>query len=205
MTVEHDALVELALELSGEAAAVLLDVFMRTGRVSQVILERCVAPAWDWCGAPMTVLTRERWIALFEAAGYTHEHQPGEPPVDPVRLYRGSDRPGEFGMCWSLNIDVARWLAASYADGWVWTAEVEPWRLLAFMAAGYEDQYGVDTTGLETTVLESPEVVAAIDRDELARRLDAVADGLGVGGPCRLGPESEGDGDGVRSAEAVVP
>ena len=177
MTAEHDALVELALEVDGPSAAALMDVLLRSGRASQGVLERCVAPAWDLCSWPMAVLPRERWVALFRAAGYTHEHRPAVAPVGPLRLFRGSEAAGELGMCWSTNIDVARWMAAKHDEGWVWSAQVEGWRLLGFMAAGYEDQYVVDTTDLVATVIASPAGVAAIDVDALAARLDAVADG----------------------------
>ncbi len=174
MGTDHDALVALALEVDGAAAAVLLDLFEEIGRLSATARE-LVAPAWDLCSAPMSVLSRERWVRLFRAAGYTHEFAPAQRPTRTLRLYRGSDARGRLGMCWSTNLDVARWFAARQDEGWVWASDVEPWRLLAFMAAGYEDQYVVDTTDLEAVVVERPSTVAAMDPDALVRRLDAVA------------------------------
>lgn len=172
MTAEHDALVELALDVDGPAAAVLMDTLLQRGRLSPAIASRCVARAWDVCGGPMSVLPRDRWVALFESSGYTHEFAPAERPRETLRLYRGSDAAGAEGMCWSTNPDVARWLAVTHDVGWVWVADVEPWRLLAFMAETYEDQFVVDTRGLEATVFERPGVVAGLDVDELANRLD---------------------------------
>lgn len=180
MTGEHDALVQLALEVDASAAAVLLDVLHRAGRVSSSVLSCCVPIAWDLCSWPMSVLPAERWVGLFRAAGYTHEFEPAEAPAGPLRLFRGSDAAGELGMCWSTNLDVARWLASAHPEGWVWSAEVEGWRLLAFLAAGYEDQFVVDTTGLATRVVETPVEVAALDREALAERLDAVVFGAAV-------------------------
>jgi hypothetical protein len=178
-------LVEEALELpgggAGEAAAVLLEVFERLGRLQVEVASRLVPRAWDLCPAPMLVLSRERWVRLFRVAGYTHEFVPAAPPTGVLRLYRGSDERGREGLCWPSNLDVARWLASRYDEGWVWVAVVEPVRLLAFVAAGYEDQFVVDTTGLVAEVLEGPEVVRGLDVDELSLRLDAAAgvdDGL---------------------------
>lgn len=176
MTSEHDALVDLALEVDGPPAAVLMELMDRTGRLSPEVARRCVARAWDLCGAPMLVLPRDRWVALFEAAGYTHEFEPAERPAGTLTLYRGSDAGGGEGMCWSTNPDVARWLASGYPEGWVWVAEVESSRLLAFMAETYEDQFVVDTRGLVSVVFEEPAVVGALDPEVLASRLDALVD-----------------------------
>jgi hypothetical protein len=63
-----------------------------------------------------------------------------------------------------------------YVVGWVWRARVESPRLLAFMASTYEDQFVVDTDGLEAEVVAGPGDVAAVDRDALAARLDALVE-----------------------------
>lgn len=173
--VERAALVDLALELDAEAAAVLMDRFARDGRLSEEVARRCVAETWDLCPSPMAVLAADRWAELFRTAGYTHEYVPAPAPAETLRLYRGSDAAGEFGMCWSSNPDVARWFAIRYDEGWVWAADVAPWRLLAFMAAVYEDQYVVDTAGLYTEVMEDPAAVRALDIEALTDRLDALA------------------------------
>lgn len=179
MSAVHDGLVRAALAVDGAPAAVLMDLFERQGRLPDEVAAVCVPRAWDLCAWPMSVLSRERWVRLFEVAGYSHEFVPARRPAEALRLYRGSDAAGGEGLCWSSNPDVARWMAARFEEGWVWSAVVEPSRLLAFMAAGYEDQFVVDTTGLVAEVVEGPPVVAAYDVDELAARLDAVAGGGG--------------------------
>lgn len=179
---ERAALVELALDVDPAAAAVLLDDLERMGhRVGDSALTRLVPRVWDLCSWPMGTLPRERWVALFRDAGYSHDFEPAERPAGALRLFRGSDAAGAEGMCWSTNLDVARWLALPYDEGWVYEAAVEPERLLAFVAPVYEDQFVVDTTGLEISVLEEPAQVAAIDVDALAERLDRLVEDLGVG------------------------
>lgn len=158
------------------AAAVLLDLLDRDSMLSPEVALELVPIVWDLCAAPMSVLSVDAWVRLFERAGYTHDREVAPRPTEPMRLYRGSDRGGELGMCWSSNLDVARWLAIRRHRGRVWSAVVEPWRMLAFVAPVYEDQYVVDTRGLETELLEGPEVVAAIDPNELVARLDALVE-----------------------------
>lgn len=158
------------------AAAVLLDLLERDMLLTPAVAVELVPQVWDRCSAPMRVLDVSGWVAMFRCAGYTHEFVPAELPAKTLRLYRGSDASGELGMCWSSNVDVARWVASKYDEGWVWVADVEPPRLLAFMAATYEDQFVVDTTGLAPVVFEHPGQVAAIDPEELAGRLDALVE-----------------------------
>lgn len=163
----------------GGPVAALLAGLLHLGKLRSEEAQLLVPRAWDRVGRPMGLLTREQWVALFRCGGYTHEFEPAERPDRAQRLFRGSDAAGALGMCWSANVDVARWLASGYDDGHVWSAAVEPWRLLAFMATGYEDQFVVDTQGLERQMelVEGPEEIAALDLEELGLRLDAVADG----------------------------
>ena len=159
-----------------EAAAVVLDLMERDAMLSPELALELVPSVWDRCGAPMLVLSVASWVGLFRRAGYTHDFEPAPQPTEPVRLYRGSDPAGELGMCWSTNPDVARWLASRFPDGRVWSAVVEPERLLAFVAPLYEDQYVVDTTWLRPVLFEGPDVVAALDLDGLFERLDLMVE-----------------------------
>lgn len=171
-----DALVGEVLEVNGAGAAALMAELLRQGRLSEKTAQECVARAWDLVPSPMSVLTRKAWVALFRAAGYTHEFAPAAPPSVPLVLFRGSDEAGQEGLCWSSNLDVALWFALRFDEGWVWRAEASPWRVLAFMAETYEDQFVVDTTGLEMEVVADPEALAAVDVDEVAARLDALVE-----------------------------
>jgi hypothetical protein len=170
--VRPQAVLEAALAVDGVSCAAQLDLFEREGWLSEDAAGWFVARAWDLCGHPMQVLPRERWVALFRLAGYTHEFVPAPRPVEAVRLFRGSDEAGAEGMSWSSRLDVARWFAVQRAGGRVWSAVVEPWRLLAFMAGVSEDQTVVDTAGLVAEVVEGPEVVSAFDEVVVAERLD---------------------------------
>lgn len=170
--VRPSTVLEAALAVDGVACAAQLDLFEREGWLTGELATYFVARAWDLCGHPMQVLARERWVSLFRLGGYTHEFEPAPRPVDPVRLFRGSDEAGAEGLSWSRSVDVARWFAVQRREGRVFSALVEPWRLLAFMAGGCEDQAVVDTEGLAVEVVEGPEVVSALDEQVLAERLD---------------------------------
>lgn len=172
------ALLDQALDVGG-AAAVLLDLFDRQGRLSQGDAGWFVPRAWDASAYPMSVLPRGRWVVLFRLAGYTHEFEPAQRPGGPLRLYRGSDSVGRGGMCWTSNVDVARWMASRFTDGAVYVAEVGSERLLAFLAPGYEDQFVVDTEGLAVEEFEAWWEVGGLDVEQLMDRLDEAA---GVGG-----------------------
>jgi len=176
MTREHDELVRTVFAVDEPCAAVVMAELLRSGRLAPAVAVEFVARAWDATPWPMAVLPRERWVALFRAAGYTHEFEPAAAPEEPLWLFRGSDEAGAEGMCWTSNLDVALWFAARFDEGWVWRARVEPWRLLAFMAETYEDQHVIDTTDLVLEVVAGPGDVAAVDVDALTDRLDALVE-----------------------------
>lgn len=167
--------------LDGPAVAVELDRLRLVGDLPRGVAVEFVAEAWDLCPWPMSVLTRASWVALFGVAGYTRELVPAPRPRVALRLFRGSDPAGVEGLCWSESRDVARWMAGRFAVGVVWSAVVEPWRLLAYLDEGWEQQHVVDTTGLQVEVVDGPGVVAGLDREALVAGLDARMLGAGVG------------------------
>lgn len=118
---------------------------------------------YNGCPNPMRALPRETWRELFEHVGYTADGEPVIRPVDSLRLWRGA--PADYRDSWSWTDDrelaqrFATLRARRWADSTVWTAVVEPWRLLAFMLGGYAigdwagsgREYVVNTEGLTIT------------------------------------------------------
>lgn len=112
-----------------------------------------VGPVWSMAEYPDAYLDRATWRELFELAGYTCDGVPAERPTEVFTLYRGSVSERRDHWSWTDDIAVARGYAQGTAarrpsDGVVWTAQVEPWRLLARNLNRSEAEYVVDTDGL---------------------------------------------------------
>ena len=107
-----------------------------------------------WSGAeyPDRELEASVWLEMFEAGGYTHDGQPAERPKEPIRLYRGSVADRRLNWSWTERIEVAEKFAAGDRRGRplgkVWTAEVEPWRLLCRNDDRSEAEFVINTEGL---------------------------------------------------------
>lgn len=110
-----------------------------------------VARAWSSAEFPQRCLDWDTWSDLFDLAGYTVDGVRAVKPTEPIRLYRGAPEEGRGGAAWSADPEVARrfaeWIRGR-RPGVVWTALVEPWRLLCLITGRQEDEYVVDTEGL---------------------------------------------------------
>ena len=115
-----------------------------------------VPAAWSVVSWPQSVLTRKDWLALFHLAGFTVDEKPADRPSEPVVLYRGA--PHRYRRRWSWTAD--REVAAKFASGslheapvpgQVWTATVPPGHLLAEINGRDEQEFVVDTRGLQIT------------------------------------------------------
>lgn len=110
-----------------------------------------------WCDAefPSQALTEDEWSVLFERAGYCVDGVPSQRPTAPLRLWRGSVEERRLDWSWTDDIEVARQFAAGgllgRAKGHVWTALVEPYRLLARNNYRNEGEFVVNTRGLGVT------------------------------------------------------
>ena len=83
---------------------------------------------------PLASLYRAVWRDLFERAGYTHNARRRARPRLPRQLYRGADARPRDGWSWTDDRRAAEWFARRSMHsrpGVVWTAMVEPVRLLA--------------------------------------------------------------------------
>jgi hypothetical protein len=69
---------------------------------------RAASPrAWQNVKSPEHAIGREKWLALFDAAGFFAP--PGiDKPTKARTLYRGSTHERKLGMAWSLYPDTAR-------------------------------------------------------------------------------------------------
>ncbi|MEV7428295.1 hypothetical protein AB0N29_01640 [Nocardioides sp. NPDC092400] len=112
-----------------------------------------VGSVWSMAEFPGLSLERATWRSLFKLSGYTVDGTPADPPAEALTLYRGATDEHRDGWSWTPNRAVAARFAderiLGRADGKVWVAHVEPWRLLTRNTEREEEEYVVDTDGLE--------------------------------------------------------
>ncbi|UUV32345.1 hypothetical protein NQK81_02505 [Amycolatopsis roodepoortensis] len=132
---------------------VLLDALYRHQLITDHDLSGFVGLAWSNAERPDLALPRDRWRTLFAAAGYTDDGPRVPRPTQPLRLYRGSVADRRADWSWTDSRDVARTYAAGgFGDrlpGAIWTAMVEPARVLARNTDREESEYVIDTEGLQ--------------------------------------------------------
>ncbi|MFI6030713.1 hypothetical protein [Amycolatopsis magusensis] len=147
-----DELAVALMRISGDDGPVLLDALYQHRLVSDQVLSCFVGLAWAGAEFPDRVLGRDRWRELFAAAGYTEDGLRVPRPTAPQRLYRGAVADRRADWSWTESRAVARTYAAGgfggRLPGAIWTALVEPERLLARNTDRDECEYVVDTAGL---------------------------------------------------------
>lgn len=110
----------------------------------------------------------DAWRLLFDAIGYTTARRApdgdrllpavvAERPAAPVTLYRGALPEYALRWSWTSDLEAARVFATHDGRfrGYVWSAQVEPGRLLGF-AHWDVPEYVVDTRGLVAAPLDTP-------------------------------------------------
>jgi hypothetical protein len=115
-----------------------------------------VASVWSGAEYPQRAFDDASiWRELFRVNGYSHDGHTAELPTEPVKLFRGCDTRGRFGMAWTSDLDQARTFAydglRGRAPGHVFTATVQPEHLLTYIGEEIgrrEDEYVVDPDGL---------------------------------------------------------
>lgn len=116
---------------------------------------RLAGSLWSVAEFPESYL-RNEWIDVFELAGYCVDGLPSPRPAEPLTLYRGATPEGKTGMSWTDDHEIARRFASGelwgrQTPGVLWTAKVEPWRLLCrnHEDGRHEAEYVIDPAGLE--------------------------------------------------------
>ncbi len=125
------------------------------GLLEPAVAAVVVPSAWSDVEFPNRTLDDDVWSLLFALAGYTVDGVPAERPEATMRLWRGALPGHRSGWSWTDDRSVAQWFAERVHNGGqgrVWTAEVEPPRMLARMGEGVgrpgESEYVVDARGL---------------------------------------------------------
>jgi hypothetical protein len=144
---------EVALfRVPGDDGPVLLDALHRHQLITDLGLSRFVGHVWSAAESPDRALGHDRWRELFAAASYTEDGHRVPRPTAPQQLYRGSVPDRQADWSWTDSRDVARTYAAGgfggRLPGAIWTAMVEPERLLARNTDRDEFEYVVDTAGM---------------------------------------------------------
>ncbi len=148
--------IETALVRVGRNAgpALVLDLF-DNGLLTAAAARRGVPHAWCMCEWPgRAVDPPHRWRDLFDLAGYTVDSVPSKRPTTPLTLYRGAVPEHRDGWSWTDDIQLAQWFAErphNAGRGRIWTAVVEPSRLLARIITEGRDgesEYVLDPSGL---------------------------------------------------------
>lgn len=124
------------------------------GRISTDLLAATIGDAWSSAHYPES-LGRQNWFEMFEAAGYTVDGKPAALPAEPLTLYRGAPDKFKRRMSWTAGVETAQKFASGdmpgRTPGKLWTATVEPYRLLAHLNDRQETEYVVNTVGLRIT------------------------------------------------------
>ncbi|WP_410583878.1 hypothetical protein [Amycolatopsis sp. lyj-108] len=151
-TLTTEQLAVALYRVPGDDMPVLLDALHRHQLVTDHALSGFVGLAWSNAERPDLALPRDRWRTLFAAAGYTEDGRRVPRPTQPLRLYRGSVADRRDDWSWTESRDVARIYAAGgfggRLPGAIWTALVEPGRLLARNTDRDEAECVIDTVGL---------------------------------------------------------
>lgn len=157
------AIIRLPLDL-GPALLADLDA---AGRLTDDLLVSSVASVWERSPYPQAVADLDLWAGWFARTGYVLDgHKPGHGrriprPHAALTLYRGSVPERRADWSWTPQRKIAERYAfggiEGRPEGAVWTAHVEPDRLLArcLISGGYSDggdplvdEYVVNTDGL---------------------------------------------------------
>lgn len=106
-----------------------------------------VHDAWSAAEYPEDSAETERWIELFEEAGYRVDGEPAPRP-DEITLYRGAPEGRVQRMAWTSSLAVARKFAHSSLrgreEGRVWSITIPGAWLLAHISGREEHEYIVN-------------------------------------------------------------
>ena len=160
--IDEETFAGLLLRAGRNHGPALLYAAHSSGVIDDEVIGRHVGSIWSGVEFPDRTLEWDEWMEFFEIAGYRVDGTGATLPTEPIRLYRAAASAHVYGHSWTDDLAVAQhFLAVGYRDTFkpsLWTAEVEPERLLAYIADDRpgESHYVIDTTGLEVVEV-SPE------------------------------------------------
>jgi hypothetical protein len=139
----------------------VLDVLYTAGALT-ADAARLAGPIWGMAEYPEGTggMSRATWLQVFALAGYTVDGEPAKRPGGTATLYRGAPRSRRFRMAWTDHRATAERFAhgglRGREPGRVWTAGVDPDRLLARIHEDGrgESEYVVNTLSLRVVVDE---------------------------------------------------
>lgn len=111
-----------------------------------------VGQAWSIAEYPEDALGCDLWLELFDLAGFTVDGKAAPRPTQPLTLYRGAPEDRRARMAWTDSVDEAQRFATGLRTretGELWTATVEPWRLLTVDNGRTEHEHVINPDGLE--------------------------------------------------------
>ena len=150
---DRDETLSLLLAVGRDSSAHVFVALFEEGLLPEGA-DALVGDVWSMAEFPCRMLELWQWEEMFQWSGYRHDGRPAERPADALTLYRGAPARHRGGLAWTASREMAEWFATRNRDqfGWdakVWTAAVEPWRLLAHIDDRREEEYVVDTVDLD--------------------------------------------------------
>jgi hypothetical protein len=149
------------------------------GALSQEGMRDGILWAWQQCEYPEANLSAGQWRTIFAALDkpmcdhdvFASEQDGAVMPCDPacrregepLTLYRGAIPSRRKGMAWTADRERAEWFrdrfnTAGLKTAHLYTATVEPRRVLARFIGRSEDEYVIDTKGLRVEQVAAPVV-----------------------------------------------
>lgn len=147
-----DEVMALWYRLGRGSAPTIVSHLAKMGLLRKKVLRDTVGHAWCGSDRPEDVLGSRRWMSLFRRAGYAIDGELATRPPEPLRLYRGATERTAHRMAWTADVKVAerfasdRWQFGS--AGRVFTALVNPVRLLCLINDRDESEYVINPAGL---------------------------------------------------------
>lgn len=116
-----------------------------SGELDLADLAEGVANAWVSAESPKQELGAPYWLEMLESTGFILDgERAANPETSPLKLFRGASFDRQRQMSWTEDLELASWFATrSLGDGHlsaVWSATVQPKRLLAHINSGREGE-----------------------------------------------------------------
>jgi len=135
-------------------APALLFALVDAGKIDREDLAVLLAEVWAMVEFPERAVRRDRWLALFQEAGFVSDPPGLVRPSQSMALYRGCPTRRRRGLAWTTDLEKARWYADRHANVFrlgranVFAVELPPERVLALINGRKESDVIADVDGL---------------------------------------------------------